>query len=115
MTRARFLLCATAVLLVPAIGAAQTVTTGPRGGVAVSGPRGAVAAGPNGGVAAARRHPYGGSTGRSYYYRGQRYHGVYAAPFVYPRGWAYRRWAVGAVLLPFSFPNDAERRGYQDF
>jgi hypothetical protein len=21
-------------------------------------------------------------------------------PFVYPRGWAYRRWAIGAVLPP---------------
>lgn len=24
-------------------------------------------------------------------------------------------WAVGAVLLIFSFPNDAEKRGYHDF
>jgi len=24
-------------------------------------------------------------------------------------------WGVGAVLLVFSFPNDAEKRGYHDF
>ena len=24
-------------------------------------------------------------------------------------------WAVGAVLLIFSFPNDAEKKGYHDF
>lgn len=24
-------------------------------------------------------------------------------------------WVVGAILLPFSFPNDAQRRGYHDF
>jgi hypothetical protein len=24
-------------------------------------------------------------------------------------------WAIGVVLLVFSFPNDAEKRGYHDF
>ena len=33
-------------------------------------------------------------------YRGRAIHRVRVAPFVYPRGWAYRRWAVGAVLPP---------------
>jgi hypothetical protein len=33
------------------------------------------------------------------------YHGhpitrIHIAPFVYPAGWAYRRWAIGAVLPP---------------
>jgi Ni/Co efflux regulator RcnB len=30
---------------------------------------------------------------------------VRIAPFIYPRGWGYRRWVVGAVLPPlFLFP-----------
>jgi hypothetical protein len=33
-------------------------------------------------------------------YRGRPINRVHAAPFVYPRGWGYRRWAVGAVLPP---------------
>jgi len=35
---------------------------------------------------------------------------LYFIGYFWPWGWA-----VGAVLLPFSFPNDSERRGYQDF
>lgn len=37
-------------------------------------------------------------TNRSFTYGGRRYYGVRAAPFIYPHGWAYRRWAVGATL-----------------
>jgi Ni/Co efflux regulator RcnB len=25
---------------------------------------------------------------------------IHIAPFIYPRGWGYRRWVVGAVLPP---------------
>jgi hypothetical protein len=33
-------------------------------------------------------------------YRGHRINRIHLAPYVYPRGWAYRRWAIGAVLPP---------------
>ncbi len=36
--------------------------------------------------------------GSHFYYGGRRYYGMYAAPYRYPPGWGYRRWAVGAVL-----------------
>ena len=35
---------------------------------------------------------------------------VFLADYFWPWGWA-----IGAVLLLFSFPNDAEKRGYHDF
>ena len=31
---------------------------------------------------------------------------IHIAPFVYPAGWAYRRWAVGAVLPPLFLVRD---------
>ncbi len=33
-------------------------------------------------------------------YHGRPFNRVHIAPFVYPPGWAYRRWAIGAVLPP---------------
>jgi len=33
-------------------------------------------------------------------FRGHPINRVHLAPFVYPHGWAYRRWAVGAILPP---------------
>lgn len=33
-------------------------------------------------------------------FRGRSINRVHLAPFVYPNGWAYRRWAVGAILPP---------------
>jgi Nickel/cobalt transporter regulator len=33
-------------------------------------------------------------------FRGHPINRVHLAPFVYPRGWTYRRWAVGAILPP---------------
>jgi hypothetical protein len=41
-------------------------------------------------------HP-GGPPGR-FLYRGRPFNRVHVAPFVYPPGWAYRRWVIGAVL-----------------
>ena len=41
-------------------------------------------------------HP-GGPPGR-YMYHGRAFNPIRAAPFVYPHGWAYRRWAIGAAL-----------------
>lgn len=33
-------------------------------------------------------------------FRGRQINRVHLAPFVYPNGWAYRRWVVGAILPP---------------
>jgi hypothetical protein len=33
-------------------------------------------------------------------FRGRPINRVHLAPFVYPAGWGYRRWAVGAILPP---------------
>jgi len=35
---------------------------------------------------------------RQFAFHGHMFNPVHLAPFVYPAGWAYRRWAVGAVL-----------------
>jgi Ni/Co efflux regulator RcnB len=37
---------------------------------------------------------------REFGYRGRTFERVHVDPFFYPRGWGYRRWAVGAVLPP---------------
>lgn len=41
-------------------------------------------------------HP-GGPPGR-FIFRGRPFNPVHIAPFVYPHGWAYRRWVIGATL-----------------
>jgi hypothetical protein len=38
--------------------------------------------------------------GAQFSYRGHMSNRVHGAAFVYPPGWAYRRWAVGAILPP---------------
>jgi hypothetical protein len=43
-------------------------------------------------------HP-GGPPGR-FLFHGRPFTRVHLAPFVYPPGWAYRRWVIGAVLPP---------------
>ena len=43
--------------------------------------------------------PHGPGPG-TFTYRGHPFNRVHLAPFAYPPGWAYRRWAVGAVLPP---------------
>ena len=80
------------------------VISGP-GGSAVRGPNsgfappnGAVTEGAPGDSAPAQHRAYGAPTGHAFYYRGRAYYGVYAPGFAYPQGWAYRRWAIGAVL-----------------
>jgi Ni/Co efflux regulator RcnB len=90
----------------------STQPQGPNGEI-LSGPSGAAVRGPNSGEMgrtpsypatsaqsphSARETHVGASTGRSFYYGGHRFHGVYAPPFVYPSGMRYRRWAVGATL-----------------
>jgi len=54
---------------------------------------GPVVGGPRGGGP----HVVGGA---QFSYRGHNFNRVRLAPFVYPAGWGYRRWAVGAVLPP---------------
>jgi Ni/Co efflux regulator RcnB len=41
-----------------------------------------------------------GAPGHQFTYHGRPFNRVHLAPFVYPNGWAYRRWAVGAILPP---------------
>ena len=57
------------------------------------------APGPGHGVGAPVGHVVG-APGRQFTYHGRPFNRVHLAPFVYPNGWAYRRWAVGAVLPP---------------
>lgn len=44
--------------------------------------------------------PAGGPPGRQFSYHGHAFNPVHVSPFIYPHGWGYRRWAVGAVLPP---------------
>jgi hypothetical protein len=43
-------------------------------------------------------HP-GGPPGR-FMFRGRPFHPIHVAPFIYPHGWVYRRWIIGATLPP---------------
>lgn len=45
-------------------------------------------------------HGPGGPAGAQFNYRGHAINRVHIAPFIYPHGWAYRQWAVGAILPP---------------
>jgi Ni/Co efflux regulator RcnB len=45
-------------------------------------------------------HPGPGGPGHQFSYHGHMFSPVHLSPFVYPHGWAYRRWAIGAVLPP---------------
>lgn len=42
----------------------------------------------------------GGPPGRQFMFRGHPFNPVHLSPFVYPHGYAYRRWAVGGILPP---------------
>lgn len=44
-------------------------------------------------------HPPGGP-GVQFGYHGHMFERVHRDPFIYPQGWGYRRWAVGAALPP---------------
>jgi Ni/Co efflux regulator RcnB len=44
--------------------------------------------------------------GHQFTWHGREFHRVHLAPFVYPSGWGYRRWAVGAVLPPLFLTPD---------
>jgi len=44
--------------------------------------------------------PHGPPPGHQFSYHGHMFNPGHGAPFVYPHGWAYRRWAVGMALPP---------------
>jgi Nickel/cobalt transporter regulator len=74
------------------------------GGPPPGAPRASVHPGPHPGPGGARPgfagpHP-GGPPGHQFSWHGRAFHRVHLAPFIYPSGWGYRRWAVGAVLPP---------------
>jgi hypothetical protein len=39
-------------------------------------------------------------------YRGRNFNRVHINPFIYPPGWAYRQWAIGALLPPLFLTPD---------
>lgn len=89
----------TFVLAVPAFAAAEEHHPGAKAGAVRPGvgrpmvpPRGppGVRVGPR----------VGGPPGGQFTYRGHPFNRVHVAPFVYPHGWAYRRWGVGMALPP---------------
>src|SRR5262245_55526845 len=100
------------VLAVPTVGMAQREEHPPRGrpvpgefrGPHPGGPpgpgefRGPHPGGPPG--PAEFRGPHPGGPPERFVYHGRPFNPVHVAPFVYPRGWGYRRWAIGAVLPP---------------
>ena len=66
---------------------------GPMGPHPMAGPHPGPMMGPHP-VAIGGPHPQFG-------YHGRMFAPVHLSPFIYPPGWAYRRWEVGAVLPPF--------------
>jgi Nickel/cobalt transporter regulator len=49
-------------------------------------------------------HP--GPGGPRFTYRGRDFNRVHIHPFMYPQGWAYRQWAIGAFLPPLFLSPD---------
>jgi len=45
-------------------------------------------------------HPGIGGPRPQFGYHGHFFNPIHISPFIYPPGWAYRPWAVGAVLPP---------------
>ena len=89
-----FAIAAMLALAVPTLAIAQEHEH--HGGPHPGGPPGRHPSGPRGGP-----HPGPhGPVGAQFSYRGHMVNRLHAAPFVYPHGWAYRRWAVGALLPP---------------
>jgi hypothetical protein len=64
--------------------------------------------GPMGGPAPAFAHgPHFPPPGSPHFsFHGHDFNRVHVHPFVYPNGWAYREWAVGAVLPPLFLAPD---------
>jgi Nickel/cobalt transporter regulator len=68
----------------------------PAARVAPVGPHVGGPAGPHGPRLGGPAGPHGGPI----VFRGRQINRVHLAPFAYPAGWGYRRWAVGAILPP---------------
>jgi len=53
-------------------------------------------------------HPPGppGPPPGAFHYHGHEFHPVHVNPFVYPPGWGYQRWAIGAVVPPWILARD---------
>jgi hypothetical protein len=49
---------------------------------------------------------FGRPGGAQFVYRGQAFERVRTAPFLYPPGWGYQRWVVGAFLPPVFLVRD---------
>jgi Nickel/cobalt transporter regulator len=86
------------VMTMPTAGMAQREEHPPRERPAPGGFRGPHPGGPPGPGEFRGPRP-GGPPGR-FLYQGRPFNRVHIAPFLYPPGWAYRRWAIGAVLPP---------------
>jgi hypothetical protein len=91
------------------------VPHGPMGGPPPQGPGPAFAhpgGPPPGGPAFAHpggpgfARPGGGPGGARFSFHGHDFARVHVHPFIYPHGWAYRQWAVGAVLPPLFLTPD---------
>ena len=68
-------------------------------------PHGPMAAPPHGPMAGP--HPGGPPPGGPQFsFHGHSINRVHLNPFVYPSGWAYRQWAVGAILPPLFLVRD---------
>jgi hypothetical protein len=52
------------------------------------------------------RAEFGRPGGAQFFYRGRAFERVRSAPFVYPAGWGYQRWAIGAFLPPVILARD---------
>jgi Ni/Co efflux regulator RcnB len=93
-----FAIAAIIALAVPTFAAAQAPPEHPaKGGKPVVAPRGPAPAHvvpPRGGP------PRGGVPRGPISFRGHSINPVHLSPFVYPRGYGYRRWVVGGVLPP---------------
>jgi Ni/Co efflux regulator RcnB len=115
-------IAATLAFVMPTLAAAQgnnqhqkSVSKPPAGGgkpaVRQGGPPAARAfvpphGGPHPAVIGPRPGLAGPPGGHQFTWHGREFHRVHLAPFVYPGGWGYRRWAVGAVLPPLFLTPD---------
>jgi Ni/Co efflux regulator RcnB len=92
----KIVLTAMMVLAVPTVGTAQREEHRERPGPERRGP----VPERRGPVPGEFRGPRPGGPPGRFLYHGRPFNRVRVAPFVYPPGWAYRRWVVGAVLPP---------------
>lgn len=79
---------------------------GPPPGVVVGPPPGGFQNRPPGGPPPGDPRHFGGPGGGGFAYHGHSAAQVHVAPFVYPQGYGYQRWVVGAVLPPFFLTPD---------